>query len=242
MSITLASTSIPLSPPQAVEVTTGLVFAPPQPTETGAVVLLAHGAGSGPDSDVLRVVAERLAEHGHHVLSFAFAYREAGRRAPDPPRRLLSAWGDAVAWAHDRFGDHRPLILGGRSMGGRMASLLVAEGQRCAGLVLLAYPLHLPMRAGWREQRVDRPALRTEHWPRVGVPVLFVQGDRDARTDLGLLDEARAALLPEDSAVHVLHGADHAFGVRKRDGRTREEIRAQAATAVMAWVDERVSG
>lgn len=243
MSITLARTTIPLSPPQAVPATTGLVFNSAQRDATGsATVVLAHGAGSGPGSDVLHAVGERLAAHGHRALSFAFAYREAGRRVPDSPRRLLSAWADAVAWVEREFGDDRPLVLGGRSMGGRIASMLVAEGQPCAGLVLLAYPLHPALRSGWRDEPRDAPPLRTEHWPSLHVPTLFVQGDRDVRADLGLLDQARAGSLSEASTVHVLRGADHGFGVRKRDRRTREEIVEEVAATVAAWVDERTRG
>lgn len=223
-------TALPLTPPQAVPETTALWFDPPAGSTPGATVVLAHGAGSGPDSDVLLAVARRLAAHGHAVLSFAFAYRAAGRRLPDRQPRLLSAWADAVDAALVRWGWQRPLVLGGRSMGGRMASLLVAAGRPCDGLVLLAYPLR-PARAA-----AGQGPLRTAHWPQVAAPALFVTGERDALCDLDELERERTAL-PRPSQVVVVAGADHSFVLRARDGRTRTALLDELSGAVAGWVD-----
>jgi len=232
--------ALPLTPPQAVPETLALCFAPAAATPGGTVVL-AHSAGSGPDSDVLLAVGRRLAAHGHAVLSFAFGYRAAGRRLPDPQPRLLSAWSDAVSAARERWGPQRPLVLGGRSMGGRMASLLVAAGRPCDGLVLLAYPLRparAPRRAGGAAAVPGHGPPRTAHWRDVAPPVLFVSGERDALCDLSELNRERAAL-PRASQVVVLAGGDHSFTLRARDGRTRAAVLDEVAGAVASWVDAR---
>lgn len=218
--------AMPLTPPQVVPTATGLLTVPSVETPR-ATVVLAHGAGSGPESDVLTRVAHALAESGAAVLRFAFAYRAIGRRAPDPAARLLSAWRDALAFAA-QVGP-APLVIGGRSMGGRMASLLAAEGAACDGLLLLAYPL--VGRSGGTP--------RTEHWPSLTVPALFVSGTRDTMCDLDLLNRERRALAGP-SQLAVLAGADHSFDVRVRDGRTRAQVLTEVADAATGFVTDRV--
>ncbi len=235
--------ALPLTPPQVVTETFALRF-PPAPGaagaggRAGATVVLAHGAGSGPDSDVLLAVGRRLAAEGHDVWSFAFPYRALRRRPPDPRPRLLSAWADAVATARREGDPVSPLVLGGRSMGGRMASLLVAEGQPCAGLVLLGYPLRAASRSTSAGRAPSPP--RSAHWPQVAAPVLFVQGDRDPLCDLDELDRERRAL-PAGSDVAVVAGGDHSFAVRVREGRTRAQVLAEVAGTVASWVRTRTA-
>lgn len=218
--------AIPLTAPQAVPATTGLLSVPSGATPR-ATVVLAHGAGSGPESDVLADVAHALAEAGAAVLRFAFPYRAAGRRAPDPAARLLSAWRGALAFAAEV--GPAPLVIGGRSMGGRVASVLAAEGAGCDGLLLLAYPL--VGRSGG--------APRTAHWPSVTVPALFASGTRDQMCDLDLLNRERRALAGP-SELAVLAGADHSFDVRVRDGRTRAQVLAEVAGAATGFVADRI--
>jgi predicted alpha/beta-hydrolase family hydrolase len=224
--------TVPLSPPQAVPETSASLYLPPSGSPL-ATVVLGHSAGSGPDSDVLVAVARSLAERGAAVLSFAFPYRAAGRRLPDPAPRLLSAWRDAVTVALGH--GPAPLVLGGRSMGGRMASMLLAEdavpplAASCVGLVLLAYPLVGQGR---------KPTLRTEHWPHIRVPALFVSGDRDAMCDVALLERERPRLGAPSDLV-VLRGADHSFNVLARNGRTRRDVLRETAAAVTDWVAAR---
>jgi hypothetical protein len=217
-----------LTPPQAVTETDATLW--PGGDGEQAAVILAPGAGTDQRGPVLRRIAEGVAEAGHPVLTFNFAYTQAGRRRPDPAGRLLAAWADVIARARERLGTARPLVIGGRSMGGRMASLLAAEdGGACQGLLLLGYPLHP---AG----QPDR--LRTSHWPRLRVPVLFVQGDRDALCPLDVLERERAAHMGRIcSDVHVVTGADHSFGVRKRDGRDPGEVLDEVIQASIAWLD-----
>lgn len=205
-------------------------------------VVLAAGAGSNRNHPVLAGVAAGLAAHGHPVVRFDFPYATVGARRPDPPAVLRRTWQAAVAAATVELGG-RPLYLGGRSMGGRYASLIAAEGTTCAGLVLLGYPLQPPRRAASdaAAKATDvRPALRTAHWPDLRVPCLFVQGDRDPLCDLDLLAAERAALLTAaPSTVHVLHGADHAFAVLKRDGRTVPAVLAEVVGVVAGWLAAR---
>lgn len=217
-----------LTAPQAASEVDATLW-PPATEDRRAAVVLAHGAGTDQHGVVLRATASGLAASGHPVLTFNFAYTQAGRRRPDPAPRLLAAWRDVVAGATERLGTDRPLVLGGRSMGGRMASLLAAQGQPCAGLLLLGYPLH----------PVGRPdQLHTAHWPELRVPVLFVQGDRDALCPLGTLAQEREAHLRHiRSDLHVVAGADHSFAVRKRDGRDQETVLDEIVQVAAAWLE-----
>lgn len=229
MSFVVASPlAIPFTAPQAVPATSGTLRTASTGTPT-ATVVLAHGAGSGPDSDVLVAVAEGLAARGCAVLSFAFAYRAAGRRAPDPAPRLLSAWRDAIAGAR-AAGAPGPLVLGGFSMGGRMASMLAAQDGVGDALVLLSYPL-LSQRAG--------AAVRTAHWPALRMPTLFVSGDRDRLCPLDELARERAARLTAPSDLVVVTGADHSLKVPQRP---RSAVLTEVAGAVAGRVASRSAG
>lgn len=219
---------VPLRPPQIVTHASAVLWCPRDQSRRLGLVL-GHGAGTDLSNPVLLAVGRGLADRGYFVLTFNFPYAEARRKPPDPPARLESAFRDAITVAHEAMGD-RALILGGRSMGGRIASRLVAQGQPCAGLVLLAYPLH----AARRPER-----LRTDHWPEITVPVLFVQGDRDRLCDLTLLErERRARLTGSGSQLHVVAGADHAFAVRKTDGRGPGAVLDEIVGAVGDWLDQ----
>jgi predicted alpha/beta-hydrolase family hydrolase len=119
-----------------------------------------------------------------------------------------------------------PLILGGRSMGGRAASMLAAEGERCAGLLLLAYPLHPPGQPG---------KLRVEHLPRIAVPVLCINGTRDAFMTPGLMETTLEGL-GSHWRMHWLESADHSFKVPKSSGRTNQQVQEEVGETVTAWV------
>lgn len=226
---------IALSAPQAVTHTTGLVFEPFD-DEGRAAVVLAPGAGSDLRHPVLLELGRGLAAAGHPVLTFNFAYTDIRRIRPDPAGRLERAYADVLRWTRNEFGDNRRLFIGGRSMGGRIASRIAADGEACDGLVLLGYPLHPRPR---RDTDTAPPRLRTQHWPDLRVPALFVQGDRDALCDLSLLKRASAEHLANaETTVHVVAGADHAFGVRKRDARAPADVLAEVPQAVLSWVQK----
>ncbi len=133
--------------------------------------LLFPGAGSGRDHPALQAIDRALTAGGLRVVRADFPYRRAGRRAPDrAPKLIACVREEAAALAEAARADPDSLILGGRSMGGRMCSMAVAEGLPAAGLALIAYPLHPP---GKPEN------LRIEHFPDLDVPCLFVSGTRD---------------------------------------------------------------
>ncbi|MGH8999249.1 MAG: alpha/beta hydrolase family protein, partial [Acidimicrobiia bacterium] len=168
-------------------------------------VLLAHGAGAGSDAPPLVAVAGALERAGIGSFRFDYPYRAAGRKSPDRPAVLEAATREAAATLAERTGlAPSQLVLGGRSMGGRYCSRVVGAAQDALparGLVLLGYPLHP---AGKPDQ------LRTEHFPRLGVPVLFVSGDRDALAPRPALERA-ARLIPGPVSFHWLAGADHGY-------------------------------
>jgi len=165
-------------------------------------LLLAHGAGTDRRHRMIVGIAEAVSTGGVRVVTFNYPFTEAGRRGPDGAPVLLKCHAAVADAVGDAFGG--PLVLGGRSMGGRMATMLVAGGYRARGVVLYAYPLHP---AG----KPDR--LRVDHLDSVAVPMLFFQGSRDALSRGELFDH-HVRSLPNATVVDM-PGADHSF--RGRD-------------------------
>jgi len=178
------------------------------------LLLLAHGAGAGLGSPFLEGLVPQLLASGLAVVRFHFPYMQqredgVGRPPPDRSARLVACW-HAVLDEVRRWRRAGPLVLGGKSLGARMASMLLAEGaaQQARGAVYLGYPLHP---AGRPEKQAERVA----HLPRVRVPQLFVSGTRDALAEAASL-AALVARLPA-ARLLALPGADHAFARRRRD-------------------------
>jgi len=172
------------------------------PAGSDAVLVLAHGAGSGMGSPFMAGFSEEIGRLGVATLRFEFPYMQAGRRAPDRPPVLVDAWREAFADGVSRAAG-RPVFAGGKSMGGRIASMAAAEGMPAAGLVFLGYPLHPP----------GRPEkIRDAHLPDVPVPMLFLQGSRDSFARPDLLAGVIAQLGPRAEHVEVA-GGDHSFRV-----------------------------
>ena len=170
--------------------------------DAGQVLVLGHGAGGTLDAPFLVGFARAAAELGLATLRFSFVYAERGRRAPDRPPLLLAASRAAFARAGALAGD-RPLFAGGKSMGGRIASMAAAEGMPAAGLVFLGYPLHPP-------GKPDR--LRDDHLDSVPAPMLFLQGTRDPFATPELLGRVVARLGPR-AELRWVDGGDHSFRV-----------------------------
>lgn len=168
-------------------------------------VVLGHGAGGNLDSPALVQPAAEIAARGFPVLRFNFPYRQANRRLPDPAPTLEQCYRAVAAHARTLFND-APVVLGGRSMGGRIASQIAADSPPpgLAALVFLAYPLHPP-------GRPDR--LRDAHLTRIQVPMLFLSGTKDTFARRDLL-EATLARLPL-AQIHWLEGADHSFKISR---------------------------
>ncbi|MGH9151243.1 MAG: alpha/beta hydrolase family protein [Acidimicrobiales bacterium] len=185
---------------------------------SAGAVLLFPGAGSGRETPALVAIDKALAPLP--VVRADFPYRREGRKAPDRPPKLIACVRDEAAALAERTGvDPAAVVLGGRSMGGRICSMAAAEGLACLGLVLVSYPLHPP-------GRPDR--LRVDHFPRLHVPCLFVSGTRDPFAAPAELEEHAAAI--PGPVTHVwLDGDGH--GLKGRD--------AEVAAAVAAWVTDR---
>ena len=198
------------------------VFAGAQPA---AALVLAHGAGAGAASPFMVRVASGLASRGVSTATFDFPYMAAGRRVPDRTGLLEGCWREALTAAGSIF-EGLPLVLGGKSMGGRIASHVAAqEDDGIAGLVFLGYPLHPPGRPGER---------RDAHLPSICAPMLFVQGSRDA---FGTADEIRT-LLPRlvRATLHEVTGADHSLKVGGRGAPRPEAVLSTVLDVVRDWI------
>jgi len=195
----------------------------------GATVLaLGHGAGGDRQTGLLVRLADALAKGGCAVVLYNFPYSEARRRAPDPPAVLEQTVTAVAARVREALGA-RALVLGGKSMGGRIASQAVAKGLAAKGLVFLGYPLHPPNRFA---------TLRDRHLPDIGVPMLFVQGTRDAFARADLLASVLGGL-GERATLHSIEGGDHSFAVPRRSGRTPAQVEAEVASAIREWLGAR---
>ena len=186
------------------------------------VFVCAHGAGGHKDDRGMTRAAQALEAAGFGVVRFNFPYREKGSGRPDPMPVLKASIAEAVARARNELAPRR-LVIGGRSMGGRAASMLAADGFECDGLLLLAYPLHP---AGQPEK------LRDAHLPRIKVPVLCINGTRDALCERGLMDKT---VKNPWWHMHWLEGADHSFHVLKSSGRTDDDVMAEVGNTARDW-------
>lgn len=191
-------------------------------------IILAHGAGNDMHHPFMRCFHRAFARAGLLSVTFNFPYTESGRKAPDRPAVLEQTW-VAVASAVRHHPSWRPgrLLLGGKSMGSRMASLAVAHGLPCDGLVFLGYPLH-PAR------QPDR--IRTGHWPDIHCPALFLPGTRDALCDLDLL-QAQLPQLAGPAALKIVAGGDHGFKVPKVLGLEQDSVYRGMIRATLDWMD-----
>jgi len=198
-----------------------------------AALVLAHGAGAGRQSRFMVHVGNAMARRGFVVITFDFPYVVEGRRAPDRAPVLEASWRATLAEVRGRSElSSLRLFIGGKSMGGRMASHIAAQGvDGIDGLVFLGYPLHPP---GRPQQRRDA------HLVSIREPMLFVQGERD---QLGTSDEIRTLLsrLNRHSSLHEIAGGDHSFAVARSSGRSPESVYEEVAGAVETWVIGRVS-
>lgn len=199
-----------------------------RPENARALLVLAHGAGAGMEHSFMTDAAAALAALGVATLRYQFPYAAAGRSAPDPAPVLEATVRSAVA-AGAAAAPDLPIFAGGKSMGGRMTSRAAAAGERIPveGVVFFGFPLH----AAGKPPGVERAA----HLPDVQVPMLFLQGTRDALADLELM-RAVCGGLPS-TTLHVVEGADHGFHVPKKSGRTDAQVIADLAEVIAGWID-----
>ncbi|HKN32956.1 MAG: alpha/beta hydrolase [Acidobacteria bacterium] len=198
------------------------------PAKARRLLVLAHGAGAGMHHPFMEMLAGELASVGVATFRYQFPYMEERRRIPDSPAVLTAAVVAAVRAAAEAA-PGLPLLAGGKSMGGRMTSQAAAEhpldGVR--GLVFFGFPLHPPNRPGTK---------RADHLARVTMPMLFLQGTRDALADLKLL-RPLCAKLGSRATLHIIETADHSFHGLKRSGRSDAEVLRELAETAASWAE-----
>jgi len=205
-----------------------VVSATLEPASSGAsapLLVLAHGAGGHMADRGMLALSATLAALDLNIVRFNFVYREKASARPDPMPRLTECVAAVAAHAVAQVGSPT-LLLGGRSMGGRAASMLVADGYNASGLMLYAYPLHPAGQTGKR---------RDAHLPRIAIPVLCVNGTRDTLCEQPLMEETLARL-GSNWTMHWLDAADHSFHVTKASGRTDREVLEEVGTATADWL------
>lgn len=190
-----------------------------------AVFVCAHGAGGNMFDRGMVAMAEMMRARGMDVVRFNFLYKEKRSGRPDPMPLLESTVAAVVARVRDELAPRR-LIIGGRSMGGRAASMLASKGFGADGLLLLAYPLHP---AGKPSQ------LRDAHLPSIRMPVLCINGTRDALCTPALMEEVLEHVGP-NFQMHWVEGADHSFHVLKSSGRTDAQVMEEIGDVSARWL------
>lgn len=194
-----------------------------RPDDAFALMVLAHGAGAGMRHPFMEMVATGLASRRIATLRYQFPYMEAGLNRPDWPATLEATVRAAVAAAQE-IAPGVSLFAGGKSLGGRMTSSAAAHAALpgVRGIVFLGFPLHAPGKPGLS---------RAEHLSQVTVPMLFIQGTRDALAQLDLIHQVLQPLAPR-ATLEVVDGGDHSFKVLKRSGRTPAEVESQILSAI----------
>ena len=227
---------------------TALLYAASKKDRLGITVILGHGAGANQLTPFMRLFASGLAERGFDALTFNFIYMEQGRRVPDPKAKLESCYRSVIeaAGKHKKLKSNR-IVIGGKSMGGRIASQVAAAlndralpngrasaknasakstSAEIAALVFLGYPLHPP-------GRPDK--LRDAHLPEIKAPMLFIQGERDA---FGTADELRAIIKQHrlHATLYVIEGGDHSLKVPKTLGVPQQQVYEATMDEISEWL------
>lgn len=210
------------------ESVTALLYPAGKRDRAGITVLLGHGAGANQLSGFMQKFAGGLAARGLDAMTFNFLYSERGRHVPDPKAKLELCYRAVIEFAreHKKLKTNR-LVIGGKSMGGRIASQVAAAGAGdIVALVFLGYPLHPP-------GKPDK--LRAEHLKNIRAPMLFVQGARDA---FGTPDELRTVIKESNlpATLHVIEGGDHSFKVPKSSPVPQPQIYESVMDEMVGWL------
>ncbi len=205
--------------------TTSAIYEAAPNGDTSTVFVCAHGAGGNMTDRAMVTVTRALGSRGLSTVRFNFLYKEKRSSRPDAMPKLKETTAAVVARARAEL-NPKTLIIGGRSMGGRAASMLAADGFDCSGLLLLAYPLHPP-------GRLDQ--LRDAHLPSIRVPVLCANGTRDPFCTPELM-KGVLERVPVPWQMLWLEGADHSFHVLKSSGKTDAQVMTEVADAAEKWV------
>jgi hypothetical protein len=197
----------------------------------GATLILAHGAGAGQQSAFITGFARAIAALGVDVVTFNFLYTEQRRRLPDRAPLLEACYRAVIEAVREQLETaSHTLFIGGKSMGGRIATQVAAADRdmRIAGLVLLGYPLHPPGRPEHR---------RDAHLPAVKRPMLFVQGERDTFGTPAELAPILAMLVPQPT-LHVVAGGDHSLKLSRRDAAAQAAVYDDVQRTIVEWIVE----
>ncbi len=198
-----------------------------RPTSARALLVLGHGAGAGMRHPFMQAVAEQLATQKIATFRYQFPYMEKGKKSPDSQTTLRATIVSAVETAK-KAARGLPLLAGGKSMGGRLTSLVAAEGRLpdVQGLIFFGFPLHA----------AGKPSSeRGAHLAEVTVPMLFLQGTRDRLAELDYITPLCRSL-GKRATLHIIEGGDHSFHVLKRSGRTDEDVQNELGETVGSWV------
>jgi predicted alpha/beta-hydrolase family hydrolase len=198
-----------------------------KPSDARAFLLVAHGAGAGMRHSFMEQLAAKLGDHKVATLRYQFPYMEKRTKRPDHQSVLIDTVRAAAATARKQAGE-LPLFAGGKSMGGRMTSLAAAEGllDGVRGLIFFGFPLHAAGQPG---------AERGQHLVKISIPMLFLQGSRDALADLKLL-KPLCAKIGKHAELDVVEGADHSFRLLKSAGRSDEKVMDDIIERAARWI------
>lgn len=207
-----------------------IIDRPERSVRGGASVLLTHGAGGDSRSKGLTAMAESLASRGHLVVRFDLPFKAEGRKAPPKAERSVDAYREVFEEARS-LGSGSDWAVGGKSYGGRVASLAVAGGMEASGLLFYGYPLHAPGRSA--QPRVD-------HFGDIAVPCLFLQGTHDTLCDLDVL-RSHLGRLAGQATLEVVDGGDHSLKVSAKRSQTGPRDEAQTLTdlapKISSWLE-----
>jgi uncharacterized protein len=209
--------------------TSGILLTPSSP-RSNLGIIIAHGAGNDMHEPRIAAFSENLSQAGYATLRFNFLYKERGRKAPDRADVLMAAWSGAYKFFVDAIENESiGVIAAGKSMGGRIASEMVAKGTLpVRRLIFLGYPLHTPAKPN---------VLRDKHLVNIKVPMLFFAGTRDPLCNLDKLKSVMGRL-HTDWDLSIIEGGDHSFRLPKKTGIEDAEIDRRIADKAIEWITE----
>ena len=193
----------------------------------GTIVILAHGAGSHMEHRTMEWLASLVRDAGASVVRFNFLYRAQGKSMPDRMPIAISTYRQVIESVREKL-DPQKLIIGGHSFGGRVASMLEAEGKTTDGLLLFGYPLHPP---GQPEK------LRAEHLSRIKTLTYQLNGTEDELCTKSIMDPIAQSLDPRIWHLNWIEGADHSYSVKKSSGRTKQDVAEKITGVVKVMID-----
>lgn len=211
------------------------ILAVPQNFQIGktTAVIFAHGAGNDMNNPLIVYLANGLSDRGYLTLRFNFPYKEKGKKAPDSQKKLVQTWRSVYDFleSHPKFGP-RSIVAAGKSMGGRVASQMIAENLLpVKQIVFLGYPLHAPGK---------KDKLRDAHLYHISIPMLFFAGTRDSLCDLSMLQNVLNKLKVSWD-LDVIEGGDHSFNLPKSAKISQEDIYSQILDKTIAWLMNPIS-